>query len=136
MMRFFIVFAFALTCVVTTTSGQDIQQRTVRWYSSNSEILPAGEALSANCMIESSPTNQTITIDQNGRERSFRITGHDGAWTDVQNAGSIQYDVSYDNLKGSITFVKNEAGIIVLVDFSNNPAGIKRKIFIDRIVLP
>lgn len=135
-MRFFIVFAFALACVVTTTSGQDIQQRTIRWYSSNSEILPASEALSASCMIESSPANQTITIDQNGRESSFRITGHDGAWTDVQSAGSIRYDVSYETLNGTITFVKNEASITVLVDFSNNSAGIKRKIFIDRIVLP
>jgi hypothetical protein len=136
MIRFLIVFAFTSLFVVTTTLGQNIQQQTIRWYSSSSEILPAGETLSSSCTIESSPANQTITIDQNGRESAFSITGHDGTWTDVQSVGSIQYDVSYDTFNGTITFLKDETGITVLVDFSNNPAGIKRKIFIDRIVLP
>lgn len=90
--------------------------------------------MNKSCTVTTDPVQNKIVLDQSGRLSEFIIVQHDGVWTNIAENGFITFTITYDSQPGSITVEKNDEGVFITLDMSQNPSGIKRKIIVNQII--
>jgi fibronectin type 3 domain-containing protein len=109
----------------------DIKQDTITWSATADTNLNTSETFSRNATFVTYGQSKVELV--NGvKARVFTVTSIDGDWADLSQPGKLIYQITFRDLAGLITIVRDESGLTLTLDMSQSSSdGIKNQYSID-----
>ncbi len=100
--------------------AQSVTTQTLRWNASGFKDLVSGETVAVASQFVTYGQQQVEWVQGNGSFIStYTITSVTGSWANVNNDGSIVYNIAGNELTGQLTFARTTTGILVQLTFTS-----------------
>lgn len=102
--------------------AQNIKTSSITWSSSKITNYSTMETNEEVNNLLSNTTSSVVWKKSNGQNLQFTVGDVIGQWTNVNSNGQITYELSNDQSRGNITFMKTVDGIrarLILIDNSD-----------------
>jgi hypothetical protein len=90
--------------------AQNVGEQSVRWKSSQAVSQSDQTATTLQSTFVTKPSSIEWSQKNGQRTTTFQVSGVQGDWNDLQQAGSVTYTVQTGNVTGTLVFSKNGAG--------------------------
>jgi hypothetical protein len=105
-----------LLMLMSTVAFSQVTQQTIQWSVTQVTTIATATTEDVNEKIISYGTSKIEWLASDGTIRkTFVIKETNGSWSNVQNAGSVTYEVESGNAVGNITFKKDASGIFIQI---------------------
>lgn len=113
----------------------NIGQQTITWNSDYTVDVKSGKSASQTTTFVTH-AGQSVDFIQGSKTRTFQVTATEGTWTDINYAGEITFNISYDGMNGTLTFRRvNEETTIVLDFTSQSPQAIRQRFVVNSFTI-
>lgn len=126
------LLSILVIALITPAAGfsQDITKSEYTWKASQ---VTDGRTSSTKASYTEFVTHGLTSVDwiqKNGElKTTFRITGTEGSWSNINNQGSITYLLEYENRSCKMRFERAASGLSISMDFGSEGAGTTRLTF-------
>jgi len=119
LLRLLTVAAF-FVAAMTNGNAQNIESDTIQWNSTNFvDLLADNTAVAVPCQFITKGISSLEWVQANGSYIcTMQITSKDGSWTDLNNDGSITYNVTLDQIPGRVTLSRSGNSLKLLLDLN------------------
>lgn len=111
-----IVFIFVLMMASVSLYAQDMTTQTIRWHVGKTQAVSAGHVSEDEDQIVSYGTTKIEWRNASGlMKKTFTISETNGSWTNVQNDGSILYEINVGEQLGTVRFFRTASELTIRV---------------------
>jgi hypothetical protein len=98
--------------------AQDIARQELTWQSTTAVNTDTHDRFDLNCKFISRPDGTVDWVQKNGAKVTpYTITGKQGSWQNISDAGEFTFSVLSGRLAGTLTFRRNTSGVEVEMTF-------------------
>jgi hypothetical protein len=131
MHRHFINYFFALVIISLSSvemKAQNISTDTIRWNATGFTDVLANVTVQKPCQFVAYKTSKIDWLQNNGTVVfSIVVNSVEGTWVNVNEDGTITYNVQLDGLLGKITIVRTGQSIKLIMDMHGDADDIKNE---------
>jgi hypothetical protein len=108
-MRILLSLCICLLLCITSYS-QNIKTSTIAWGSAQSFNISTGENKMESQTITTTATTSVVWKKADNTQLTFTVSEVLGQWNDIKQNGEITYEVTSEQVRGTITFLKTSSG--------------------------
>ena len=112
------IFTSILLCLLARgLQAQDLNSLKLSWVVTQLNDVKTQKAASYNCVFETNG-KQNIFWKQGGGNYTVTmlVTNVSGFWPDVKTVGKVEYEISIDGERGTLTFERATSGVFITLD--------------------
>jgi hypothetical protein len=121
-MKNLVITLVFITIITSIVGAQNIKTSTIQWNSQSTLEAGSGQQMEEVTSFVTVGTTRMEWKEANGNNRkNFQVIEAIGDWTDVNQHGWIQYEVTDGTSSGTISIRKNETETKIFITMASEP---------------